>query len=100
MPSRRPFLFFNGNTFAEVARRTIDLLLADFPIGRRREAASLIPNCWPCRTACCSTRSAGYERFPDPGDRTAADHSNGSFDPFRNSDVIGNTRFWRYRPVA
>ena len=36
-----PFLFFNGNTFAEVARRTIDVLLAEFPIGRRREAASL-----------------------------------------------------------
>jgi hypothetical protein len=36
-----PFLFFNGNTFAEVARRTVDLLFADLPLSRRREAASL-----------------------------------------------------------
>jgi hypothetical protein len=36
-----PFLFFNGNTFAEVARRTVDLLFADLPLARRREAASL-----------------------------------------------------------
>jgi len=27
-----PFLFFNGNTFAEVARRTVDLLFADLPL--------------------------------------------------------------------
>jgi hypothetical protein len=36
-----PFLFFNGNTFAEVARRVTDTLLAEFPLSRRREAASL-----------------------------------------------------------
>lgn len=36
-----PFLFFNGNTFAEVARRLVDVLLAEFPLARRREAASL-----------------------------------------------------------
>ena len=36
-----PFLFFNGNTFAEVARRGMDALLAEFPLSRRREAASL-----------------------------------------------------------
>jgi hypothetical protein len=36
-----PFLFFNGNTFAEVARRTVDLLFADLALSRRREAASL-----------------------------------------------------------
>lgn len=36
-----PFLFFNGNTFAEVARRTTDALLAEFPLARRREASSL-----------------------------------------------------------
>lgn len=36
-----PFLFFNGNTFAEVARRSMDALLAEFPLARRREAASL-----------------------------------------------------------
>jgi hypothetical protein len=27
-----PFLFFNGNTFAEVARRIVDLLFADLPL--------------------------------------------------------------------
>jgi hypothetical protein len=36
-----PFLFFKGNTFAEVARRLIDVLFADLPLARRREAASL-----------------------------------------------------------
>ncbi len=36
-----PFLFFNGNTFAEIARRLIDVLFADLPVARRREAASL-----------------------------------------------------------
>ena len=36
-----PFLFFNGNTFAEVARRIVDLLFADLPRARHREAASL-----------------------------------------------------------
>jgi len=37
-----PFLFFNGNTFAEVARRSTDALLAEFPLARRREASSLV----------------------------------------------------------
>ena len=36
-----PFLSFNGNTFAEVARRTVDVLLADLSSARRRTAASL-----------------------------------------------------------
>jgi hypothetical protein len=36
-----PFLFFNGNTFAEIARRLVDILFADLPLARRREAASL-----------------------------------------------------------
>lgn len=36
-----PFLFFNGNTFAEIARRLVDVLFADLPLPRRREAASL-----------------------------------------------------------
>lgn len=36
-----PFLFFNGNTFAEIGRRLIDVLFADLSRGRRREAASL-----------------------------------------------------------
>lgn len=36
-----PFLFFNGNTFAELARRLVDILFADLSRGRRREADSL-----------------------------------------------------------
>src|SRR5947207_4412667 len=38
---KAPFLFFNGNTFAEIARTLTDALFAGFPRGRRREAASL-----------------------------------------------------------
>ncbi len=36
-----PFLFFNGNTFGEIARRIVDAIFIEFPMGRRREAASL-----------------------------------------------------------
>jgi hypothetical protein len=36
-----PFLFFNGNTFGEIARRVVDAVFIEFPIGRRREAASV-----------------------------------------------------------
>jgi hypothetical protein len=38
---KAPFLFFNGNTFAEIARTFTDALFAEFPTARRREAASL-----------------------------------------------------------
>lgn len=37
---KAPFLFFNGNTFAEIARTLTDALFAEFPRGRRRQAAS------------------------------------------------------------
>jgi hypothetical protein len=37
-----PFLFFNGNTFAEVGRQLAAALFADLPTGRRREATSAI----------------------------------------------------------
>ena len=37
---RAPFLFFNGNTFADVARNMTDLLFADLPSARRREVIS------------------------------------------------------------
>jgi hypothetical protein len=36
-----PFLFFNGNTFAELARRLVDVLFADLSRGRRGQADSL-----------------------------------------------------------
>ena len=35
-----PYLFFNGNTFADIGRRLMVALLADLPAGRLREAAS------------------------------------------------------------
>src|ERR1043165_8387729 len=38
---KAPFLFFNGNTFAEIGRTLTDALFAEFPRARRREAASL-----------------------------------------------------------
>jgi hypothetical protein len=36
-----PFLFFNGNTFGEIARRITDAIFIEFPHSRRREASSL-----------------------------------------------------------
>ena len=36
-----PFLFFNGNTLVEIARRIVDAIFIEFPLGRRREASSL-----------------------------------------------------------
>ena len=36
-----PFLYFNGNTFGEIARRVVDAVFVEFPLARRREAASL-----------------------------------------------------------
>jgi hypothetical protein len=36
-----PFLFFNGNTFGEIARRIVDAIFLEFPTGRRREASSV-----------------------------------------------------------
>jgi hypothetical protein len=37
---RAPFLFFNGNTFAEIGRALTNTLLRDLPLHRRKEAAS------------------------------------------------------------
>jgi hypothetical protein len=39
---RAPFLFFNGNTFADIARTFSDYLFAELPHGRRREATSAV----------------------------------------------------------
>ncbi|MBI3874738.1 MAG: hypothetical protein HY300_01970 [Verrucomicrobia bacterium] len=39
---RAPFLFFNGNTFADVGRAIIDFVFADLPTGRRREVMSAV----------------------------------------------------------
>jgi hypothetical protein len=36
-----PFLFFNGNTFGEIARRITDAIFVEYPAARRREASSL-----------------------------------------------------------
>jgi hypothetical protein len=36
-----PFLFFNGNTFGEIARRIVDAVFIEFPLARRRQAGSL-----------------------------------------------------------
>jgi hypothetical protein len=39
---RAPFLFFNGNTFADVGRTVVDFVFADLSTGRRREVMSAV----------------------------------------------------------
>jgi hypothetical protein len=39
---RAPFLFFNGNTFADAGRVLTDYLFAELPVGRRREVMSAV----------------------------------------------------------
>ncbi|MGD0539328.1 MAG: hypothetical protein ABSC03_16980 [Verrucomicrobiota bacterium] len=42
---RAPFLFFNGNTFADVGRTIVDFVFADLPTTRRREVMSAVAHC-------------------------------------------------------
>jgi hypothetical protein len=37
-----PFLFYNGNTFADIGRRLTAALFADLPTGRLRQATSAV----------------------------------------------------------
>jgi hypothetical protein len=39
---RAPFLFFNGNTFADVGRTIVDFVFADLPTSRRRQVMSAV----------------------------------------------------------
>src|SRR5579863_183769 len=39
---RAPFLFYNGNTFAEIGRALATVLFRDLPFPRRKEATSLV----------------------------------------------------------
>jgi hypothetical protein len=39
---RAPFLFFNGNTFADVGRTIVDFVFADLVTGRRRQVISAV----------------------------------------------------------
>lgn len=39
---RAPFLFFNGNTFADIGRQLAAVLFADLPSARRRECISAV----------------------------------------------------------
>lgn len=39
---RAPFLFFNGNTFADIGRTFSDFLFAELPTHRRRQATSAV----------------------------------------------------------
>ena len=39
---RAPFLFFNGNTFAEIGRALANALFNDLPFMRRKEVASAV----------------------------------------------------------
>jgi hypothetical protein len=40
-----PFLFFNGNTFADIGRQIATALFAELPTTRRREVASAVAHC-------------------------------------------------------
>jgi hypothetical protein len=42
---RAPFLFFNGNTFADVGRQIVAALFAELPTTRRREVMSAVAHC-------------------------------------------------------
>ena len=39
---RAPFLFFNGNTFADIGRTIVDVVFAELSTGRRREVMSAV----------------------------------------------------------
>jgi len=39
---RAPFLFFNGNTFAEIGRALANALFSDLPLPRRKETSSAV----------------------------------------------------------
>jgi hypothetical protein len=39
---KAPFLFFNGNTFADVGRTVVDFVFAELPTGRRRQLMSAV----------------------------------------------------------
>src|ERR1043166_9307836 len=39
---RAPFLFFNGNTFADIGRQIVATVFAELPAGRRREVVSAV----------------------------------------------------------
>ena len=40
-----PFLFFNGNTFADIGRRIAAALFGELPTSRQREVASAVAHC-------------------------------------------------------
>ena len=42
MPSPGALPFFNGNTFADIARQIAAAIFADLPTGRRREISSAV----------------------------------------------------------
>jgi hypothetical protein len=39
---RAPFLFYNGNTFADAGKTIVDIVFADLPTGRRRAVMSAV----------------------------------------------------------
>ncbi len=70
---RAPFLFFNGNTFADIGRTIVDLVFAELPTPRRREVmsaaahyiAGVLP--WEAMTGIVESLSATADW--KPGDR-------------------------------
>ena len=39
---KSPFLFFNGNTFADIGRRIAAAVFSELPVGRKREISSAV----------------------------------------------------------
>jgi hypothetical protein len=70
---RAPFLFFNGNTFADVGRQVTAALFADLPTTRRREVMSAVAHFiagvlpWEAMVEIVDSLSASADL--QPGDR-------------------------------
>ena len=61
---KAPFLFFNGNTFADIARNTADVIFAEIPTGRRRALISSIAHYVAGVLDRCTRRCIGWATFP------------------------------------
>jgi hypothetical protein len=66
---RAPFLFFNGNTFADVGRTVVDVVFADLTTGRRREVMSAVAGVLPWEAMVSIVESLCEAAEWKPGDR-------------------------------
>ncbi len=61
---RTPFLFFNGNTFADIARNVADVIFAELPQIRRRELTSAVALSQVGRVSPLTAHFFGFMRRP------------------------------------